>query len=96
MTLGCCASLARVSRCVGSDFLGFVGMDADGGVDPVVGFGVGHGGIELFRAGTRADGEDCVHPGGAGALEHGVAVVSELREVDVGVGVDQFHALSAR
>ena len=34
------------------DFFGVVGMDAYRGVDPVVGFGVGECGVELFR--TRA------------------------------------------
>ncbi len=75
------------------DFLGLMGMDADRGVDPIVGFGVGQGGIEFFRAGTRADGEDGGDTGGAGAIEHGVAVVRELREVDVGVGVDEFDGV---
>ena len=67
----------------GRDFLGFVGMDADGGVDPVVRFGVRNRGVELFRAGTYADGKNRVHTGGAGAIEHGVAILVELGEIDV-------------
>src|SRR3974390_467747 len=74
-----------------SDFFGFVGMDADGGVDPVMGFRIGDGGVELFRARAYADGEKGVDAGRAGAFEHGVAVFRELREIDVGVGVDEVH-----
>ena len=73
------------------DLPGFVRMDAHRGVDPIVRFRVGQRGIEFFRAGTGADGEDCRDTGGTGALEHGLAVVRELREVDVGVGIDEVH-----
>ena len=73
----------------GSDFLCVMGMDAYSGVDPVVGFGVGDGGGELFRA--WADGEDRGDACGLGALEHGFTVFGELGAVDVGVGIDEFH-----
>ena len=33
---------------------------------------------------------------GAGAFQHGFAVVRELREIDVRVGVDEFHGRCAR
>ena len=75
----------------GSDFFGVVGMDAYGGVDPVVGFGVGERGVEFFGAWAGADGEDGGDACGLGALEHGFTVVGELGAVYVGVGVDEFH-----
>jgi hypothetical protein len=40
----------------GSDFFGVVGVDAYGGIDPIVGFGEGEGGVEFFGAGAGADG----------------------------------------
>src|SRR5256885_14183226 len=67
---------------------GFVGMRAYGGVDPVVLFGKGQSGVEFFWAGAGANGEQGGYACGAGAVEHGFAVVVELREVDVRVGVD--------
>ncbi len=60
-------------------------MDADGCVDPVMGFGIRNRSIELFRAGTYADSENRVHTGGAGTFEHSVAVFVELREIDARV-----------
>src|ERR1700676_5486003 len=77
----------------GSDLLGFMRMDADAAVDPVVGFGVGQSGVEFFRAWTGADGQDGFHAGGLRALQHGFAVVCELREIDMGVRVDEFHGI---
>src|SRR5262249_16459781 len=75
-------------------FLGFVRMNADGGVDPIVRFGERHCGVEFLRAGAGADGEKRVDACGASAVEHGFAVVGELGEVDVGVRVDQVHFCS--
>src|SRR5579862_7551989 len=66
-------------------------MDAYGGPDPVVLFGEGNGGVEFFRTGARANGEEGGYARGAGAFEHGGAVFVELREVNVGVGVDEIH-----
>ena len=54
-------------------------------------FGVRDGGVELFGAGTRADGEKRHDPSSAGTVKHGVAVGVELREIDVGVRVDELH-----
>ena len=73
------------------DFFGFVRMDADGGLDPIVLLGVGDGGVEFFRARAGADGQKSRDACVASALQHGFAVVRELREVDVGVGIDQLH-----
>jgi hypothetical protein len=63
----------------------FMGMDADAAVDPVVLFGVWQRRIEFFRARTGADGQQILHAGFAGTLQHGVAVVRKLREVYVSV-----------
>ena len=76
-----------------SDLFGFVGMNADAGVNPVVIFGVRKGGIEFFGAGSGADGQQGGDAGMRERAEHGFAVVRELREIDVGVGVDEFHFL---
>ena len=67
------------------DLFRFVRVDADGGVDPIVFVGVFDGGVEFFGAGTCADGKDVFDAGGASAIEHGIAIVRELRIVDVRV-----------
>src|SRR6516165_8811467 len=70
---------------------GLVGMDANGGEDPVVSVGVGDGGVELLGAGAYTDGKQRVYTRRPRPCEHSVAVFGELREVDVRVGVDQIH-----
>src|SRR6266480_4828325 len=75
----------QVSQMLLRYLLRFVGMDADGGVNPIMMFGKWQRGIELLRSGARADGEECRHACRAGAIEHGFAVFGELREVDVRV-----------
>ena len=70
------------------DLLRLVRVDADRGVDPVVLIGIFDRGVELFGAGTRADRENVFDARRASAIEHGVAVVSELWEIDVCVRVD--------
>ena len=59
---------ASSSRCCWRDFFGFVRMNADGGVNPVVLFGEREGGVEFFRAGAGADGEERGDACRAGAL----------------------------
>ena len=60
----------------------FVRVDADAGVDPVVLVGVLDGEIEFFGT-PGADGEDVFDASGASAIEHGVTVIRELRQVNV-------------
>jgi hypothetical protein len=72
---------------------GFVGVDADARINPLVLFGIWQSGIELFRARTGAYGENCVHTGLASSLKHGIAIFSELRKVNVRVRVDQVHGV---
>jgi hypothetical protein len=67
------------------DLFRFVRVDADAGVDPIVFVGVFDRGIEFFGARACADGEDVFDAGSASAIEHGVAIVRELRIVDVRV-----------
>ena len=71
--------------------LGFVRVDADGGVDPVVFFAERNGDVETIGGGAAADGEDGLHAGVAGACEHFVAVGVELGEFEMGVGVDDLQ-----
>jgi hypothetical protein len=67
---------------------GFVGMDADRGVDPVVFLGERNGGVEAVRGGAAANGEDFFDSCVASACEHGVAVGIELGKFEMGVRVD--------
>ena len=83
--LGMFGQLRQLFEHVWSNLFRLMRMHADGGVDPVVAFGVGDGGVHLFRAGAGADRKDGLDSGGLGAGEHGVAVLGELGEVDVGV-----------
>src|SRR5260370_13750412 len=80
------------------DFLRFVGVNADGRVNPVVRFGERQRRAELLRAGARADGEECGDSSCARPLEHFRAVAIKLRKIYVRVRVDQFHSaiLAAR
>jgi hypothetical protein len=41
-----------------------------------------------------ADGHDGPHPGLASAREHGVQILGEVGEVEMGVGVEQGHHAS--
>jgi hypothetical protein len=73
------------------DLTGFVRVNADGGVNPLVTFSEWQRGIEFFGAGSGADGQQSRDTGIVSALQHGFAVIRELREIDVGVRVDEFH-----
>src|ERR1700740_1796062 len=70
------------------NFFGFVRVDANAGIDPIVLFGEWNCGVTFFRARAGAYGEDGVDAGIASALQHGLAIVCELGKVNVGVGVD--------
>src|ERR1700730_16580145 len=70
-------------------------MDANAGINPIVLLGVRDGGVQFFGARAGANGQDSLASRRAGAVEHGVAVLSELRKVDVGVGVDEPHGVLA-
>src|SRR5262245_16990605 len=76
---------------LGRRFLGFVRMDTDAGVDPVVLLRVRQSGVEFCRARAGADGQQSLHTGFSGAVQHGVTVFGKLWVVDVRVGVDEFH-----
>ena len=78
----------RFLKMARSGEFGFVGMDADSGVDPGVLLGEGNCGVELVGAGSAADGEDGGDAGFASAGKDGVAVGFEVREIEMGVGVD--------
>jgi len=67
------------------DLLRFVRVNANSGVYPIVLLGERNGRIQLFGTWARADREQGGDPSRAGALEHGFAVLRELREVDVRV-----------
>jgi hypothetical protein len=78
------------------DFLRFVGMNSHGRVNPIVLLGERQRGIELLGTRSGADGEQGRDARGTGTVKHGVAVFRELREINVRVGVYEFHWLSAQ
>ena len=86
--------LREAGKCVQmgqGDLPSFVGMDADRGVNPIPGFGVGESGVQFVWARAGTDGEQRCYTRGLGASEHGVAVSVELGEIDVSVGVNELH-----
>src|SRR5215472_8275212 len=68
-------------------------MNADSGVDPIVLLGEWESGVELFWTRPGANSEKRGDARGASAFEHGVAIVRELREINVGVRIDKIHCL---
>src|SRR5260370_22942800 len=70
------------------DFLRFVRMYTDGGVNPIMLFSKRQRGIQLLGSRPGADGEQCRHTSRTRAIEHGFTVFRELREVDVRVRVN--------
>ena len=78
----------QMLRC---DFLRFVRVNANRGVNPLMLFGKGQRGIELFGPWAGADREERAHSSSAGAFEHGIAVLRELWEIDVRMRINQFH-----
>src|SRR3989442_1253809 len=74
------------------DFLRFVRMDAHRRVNPILLFGKRNGGVELLRPRAGADCEKRRHARGVRTFEHGFAIIRKLREVNVCVGVDEFHS----
>ncbi len=73
------------------DLFGFVRMNADSGIDPIMRFGVREGRVELFRARPRSYGENCAHARSLRANKHCIAIIRELGIINVGVGIDQVH-----
>ena len=73
------------------DFFGFVRVNTNARVNPIVLFGERDSGVEFFWPRPGANSEQSTNAGVAGALEHGFAIVSELRKIDVHVGVDEVH-----
>ena len=63
----------------------FVRMNANSGVDPIVLLGKRNARNRVSRDRARADREQCGDARGAGAIEHGLAILRELREIDVRV-----------
>src|SRR5258705_5696333 len=88
---GMLRQLSQLIQMLLRDFLGFMGMNANGGVNPVMLFGKWQCGIELLAARPGADSEQSRDSSRTRAIEHGFAVLRELREVDVCVRVDEFH-----
>ena len=78
----------QMLRC---DFFGFVRMNANARVNPIVPFGERDRGVEFFWPRPGADSEQSTNAGVASALKHGFAIVSELRKIDVRMGVDEVH-----
>jgi hypothetical protein len=72
----------------GSQVLGFMRVRANGGVDPIVLLGERNGGIEPFRTRPRPNRKYGSDASRASPLEHGVAILSELREINMGVRVN--------
>jgi len=70
------------------DFLRFVWMDSDRGINPIVLFGERQRGIDFLRARASADRKQSRHSSSARAVKDGFSVFRELREVDVRVGID--------
>src|SRR5215469_7787307 len=68
-------------------------MNADSGVNPIVFFGVWQCRVELLGPWSGANSEKRGDARGASAFEHGVAIVRELREINVGVRIDKIHCL---
>ena len=66
-------------------------MHADGGVEAGIALCQTDGGFEIGRPVAGADGHHAFDAGGAGALQHLVAVGVELGIVQVDVRVDQRH-----
>src|SRR6202050_3812118 len=70
---------------------GFVRVDANARVDPIILLGKRQGRIEFLGARPGADGEQHADPRGTRPIEHGIAVFVKLRKVYVRVGVYEFH-----
>src|SRR5438874_147811 len=83
----------QLMEMLGSDFFRFVWMDAHRRVNPIVLFGKRNSGIEFLRPRAGTDGEKRRHARGVRTFEHGFAIVRKLREVNVGVRVDEFHSM---
>ena len=83
--------LAQPREGFGRGLGGIVRMHADGGVDERIALGQPDGGFQVGRAVAGADGHHALHAGGAGALDHLLAVGVELGVVQVAVGIDQPH-----
>jgi len=66
-------------------FLRFVGVNSNRGENPVMLFGKGQRGIELLGSRAGSYGKQRRDAGSSRAFKHGVAVLRELREVDVRV-----------
>ena len=82
------SEFVQMLRC---DFFGFVRVNTNARVNPIMLFGERDGGVEFFRTRPGANSEQSTNAGVASALEHGFAIVSELRKIDVRVGVDEVH-----
>src|SRR6516164_6746164 len=73
------------------NLLGLVGMNPHGGVNPVMLFGKRQSGVQLLGTGSRANSQKRGDPRSTRALQHAFTVLGKLREVNMRMGVDQFH-----
>ncbi len=97
MTFACLASVSQLFEVICGDlFLGLMRMNSNGGINPIVLLGKRNGGIEFFRTRTSADRQQSRDTGRASPLEHGLTILRELREINMGVRVDQFHGWVAQ
>jgi hypothetical protein len=87
-----CCQLGQGFKVIFGGGAGIVGVDAHGGVDPVILLGEWDGGVYAFGGtAAAADGEDRFDPGGFGAVENGGAVCVKLCTFEMGVGVYYLH-----
>ena len=84
------SEFVQMLRC---DFFGFVRVNANARVNPIVLFGEWESGVEFFWTGTGTNSEERANAGVASAHEHGFSIISELRKIDVRVGVDEVHKM---
>src|SRR6266516_3215932 len=71
------SEFVQMLRC---DFFGFVRVNTNARVNPIVLVGERDSSVEFFRTRPGANSEQCTNTGVASALEHGFAIVSELRK----------------
>ena len=75
---------------------GFVRMDANRGLNPIMLLGERQRRIQFFGTRARSDREQGGDSRLARALEHGIAIFVKLREIQVRVGIYEFHGITVR
>ena len=82
---GMFGEFAEFCQHIRRNLFGFVRMDADRGINPVVRLGVRNGRVHLFRTGPGADRQNRLHARGPRPFEHSVAILRKLRKINVRV-----------